>query len=160
MTERFIPWWRTRTLREQRLLLAMFGLLGAVLAWLLILRPLGDALSEAREWHGDAVIAVAEARAQAAAIAQLQNAAPVRLSAPVATIVGQAATAAGFTPTRVEAEGGDRVTIVISAVRPQAFFGWVGQMESGQGLIVERLSATANSDQTLAVEATFRARGG
>ena len=35
-------WWRERSLREQRLLLVMLGLLVLVLGWLLIIRPLGD----------------------------------------------------------------------------------------------------------------------
>ena len=49
MRDGFKLWWRTRTLREQRLLLALAGIAAIVLAWLLVVRPLGDALSEARE---------------------------------------------------------------------------------------------------------------
>jgi hypothetical protein len=33
-------------------------------------------------------------------------------------------------------------------------------METSRGLVVERLRATANSDQTLSVQVTFRARSG
>ena len=160
MNESFKRWWQGRTLREQRLLLAMFGLLALVLAWLLVVRPLGDALSNARERHGAAVVAVAEARAKADAIARLQGVAPARLAVPLDSLLSQSATEAGFPITRVEREGLNRATLVVESVRPQAFFGWVGRMESANGLIVERLSATANSDQTLAVQISFRARGG
>jgi general secretion pathway protein M len=153
-------WWRTRTLREQRLLLAMAGLLGIVLLWLLILRPLNDSLSQARERHGAAVLALAEARAQAAAIGSLQQRRPAALGAPLEVVLNQSASEAGFTPARVQRDGMNQATMAFEAVRPQAFFAWVRRVESDRGLIVERLSATTNSDQTLAAEITFRARGG
>ena len=160
MTESFKSWWRTRTLREQRLLLAMFGLMAVVLAWLLIIRPLNDALSEARERHGDAARAVAEARAQVDLIEKLQQAPATPLGGPLDAVVSQSATEAGFTVSRVEREGANSATMVVDAVRPQAFFGWLDQMETSRGLIVERLRATAHSDRTLSVQVTFRARSG
>jgi hypothetical protein len=43
--------------------------------------------------------------------------------------------------------------------RPQAFFGWIGQLEA-RGLVVESMSARANADQTIAVEAVLRAGNG
>ncbi len=153
-------WWRTRTLREQRLLLAMAVLLALVLAWLLVIRPLNDSLSAARERHGAAVLALAEARTQAAAIGGLQQRRPAALGAPLDILLNQSASEAGFPVSRVEREGVNQATVVIQTVRPQAFFGWVKRMEDDRGLIVERLSATTNSDQTLAVQITFRARTG
>lgn len=158
MNESFRTWWRTRTLREQRLLLAMLGLLAVVLLWLLIVRPLGDALSRARERHADAAQALAEARAQAALISRLERAAPIAPQEPIDALISRSATEAGFPITRLEREGPDQATMVLASVRPQAFFGWVGQMESGRGLIVERLSATTNSDRTLSIQVTFRTR--
>lgn len=159
MNEPIKSWWRTRTLREQRLLLAMFGLAALVLAWLVVIRPMSDALSNAKARHNDAVLALAEVKAEADAIRSAQQAAPSNFSAPVDTILGQSANEAGFTVTRVDREGPSQATLIIAAVRAQAFFGWVAQMES-RGLIVDRLAATTNSDQTLSVQATFRARGG
>jgi general secretion pathway protein M len=153
-------WWRTRTLREQRLLLAMIAILAIVLIWLLIVRPLGDALSRARERHGAAAQAVAEARAQADLIRRLEQGAPPALGIPLDSLISQSATEAGFPVTRVERDGAGIATFVSSSVRPQAFFAWVEQMESTRGLLVERLSATTNSDQTLSVQVTFRARSG
>jgi general secretion pathway protein M len=159
MNESLKLWWRTRTLREQRLLLAMFGLVAVVLVWLLVIRPISDALSEARERHGAAVLALAEARAQATAIGTLQERRPASLGAPLDAILNQSATEAGFPVARVEREGINQATLVIESVRPQAFFAWVNRMED-RSLIVERLSARTNSDQTLGVEITFRAREG
>lgn len=160
MNDSFKSWWRTRTVREQRLLLAMFGLALVVIVWLLIVRPLGDALSEAKERHGTAAQAVAEARAQASLISGLERAAPAAAAAgPIDAIVTRAATEAGFPITRLERDGAGRATMVSNSVRPQAFFAWIDQMEASRGVLVERLSATANSDQTLSVIITFRTRG-
>src|SRR3546814_17086848 len=72
-----------------------------VFAWLLIIRPLDDALSNARERHGDAVVALAEARARAALIAGIERAEPASLGASVDTIVSAAAVAAGFSGSRI-----------------------------------------------------------
>ena len=160
MTDSFKAWWRTRTLREQRLLLAMFGLAAVVLAWLMVIRPLSDALSRARERHGEAVLALAEARAQAAAITRLEQAPAAALTGPLDSLLNGAATDAGFTVARVEREGGNQATLVLQSARPQAFFAWVNQMEENNRLIVERMTATTNADQTIAVTVTFRARGG
>jgi general secretion pathway protein M len=160
MSESFKIWWRTRTLREQRLLIAMVSLVVVVFLWLLVIRPINDSLSEARERHGAAVLALAEARAQAAAIGTLQQQRPAALGAPLDAILNQSATEAGFPVARVEREGVNQATLVIDSVRPQAFFAWVERMEEDRGLIVERLSARTNSDQTLGVQVTFRARNG
>ena len=153
-------WWRARTLREQRLLAIMAALLAIVLIWLLIVRPLSDALSLARERHGAAVLAVAEARAQAELVNRLEKSVPRRLAAPVDAILSRSATEAGIPIASLQPEGSGKATLASASVRPQAFFDWVSQMETGQGLIVERLSATANTDQTLSVQITFRGRSG
>ena len=158
MTERFMAWWRIRSPREQKLLLVMAGVALIVLPWLLVVRPLNDALSDARARHGAAVIAVAEAREQVAAIRSLAARGTPTLGAPIDTMLEQSATEAGFTVTQVQREGPNAARIMIDAVRPQAFFGWVEQMEMQRGLIVDRLSATTNSDRTLSVEISFRAR--
>ncbi len=159
MNENLKIWWRTRTLREQRLLIVMSALLAVVLAWLLVIRPISDRLSEARERHGAAVLALAEARARAEAIGTLQEQRPAALGAPLDSILNQSAAEAGFPIARVEREGVNQATIVFESVRPQAFFAWVGRMEEGRDLIVERMNAQTNGDQTLSVEVTFRARG-
>jgi general secretion pathway protein M len=160
MNEAAKIWWQARTLREQRLLIAMFAMMAVVFAWLLVIRPVGDALSAARERHGAAVQAVAEARAQAELVRRLEKTALPSLGGPIDSVIGRAATDAGFPISGLQREGPNQATFISNSVRPQAFFAWVDQMEAGRGLIVERLSATANSDRTLSVQVTFRTRGG
>jgi general secretion pathway protein M len=152
-------WWRGRSRRERTLLLVLGGLFLLVLLWLLVVRPVGDRLSAARERHGEAVVALAEAKAQAAAIVRLERGRPAALTGAVDGDVAAAASAAGFQLSRIEADGLDRATLAIEAARPQALFAWVAEMETAKGLIVERLTATANSDKSLSVRITLRRRG-
>ena len=151
-------WWRSRSRREQMLLAILFVLFGITLAWLLIVRPLGDSLAAARERHGEAVIALAEAKAGARAIGSLERSRPAALGGPVEQAVTESASAAGFQLSRIQAEAAGTVSLAIEAARPQALFAWVSEMEGGKGLIVERLTAKANSDRTLSAQITFRAR--
>lgn len=159
MTARFHAWWALRTTREQRLLLVMFALLAVVILWLGIIRPVTDALADARERHATAVTRLAEIRAGAAAYREIRRAPPQPLAAPLATLVAQSAAAAGFQPTAVTPDGASRVTVSLASARPVALFSWIAQLEA-QGIVVERLSARSNSDPTLGVELVLRARAG
>ncbi|HMJ93784.1 MAG TPA: type II secretion system protein GspM [Allosphingosinicella sp.] len=151
-------WWRARSRREQILLLILSALFGITFAWLLVVRPLGDSLAAARERHSEAVIALAEARAGAAAIGRLERDRPSSAAGPVERIVTESASAAGFQLSRIQPEGAGKVALAIEAARPQALFAWVSEMETKNGLIVERLTANANSDRSLSAQIVFRAR--
>ena len=151
-------WWRERTLREQRLLLVMLALIALVLGWLLVIRPLSDALDEAQRRHGEAVLALAQAEGRAEAARRLRGERAATAPLPVEAFVAQTSREAGFANARIVGQGPARATMTVEAVRPQAFFAWVRQMEH-RGLIVEALRARANNDRTLSVEAGFRAGG-
>lgn len=159
MTARLKTLWLARTARERWLLGVMLALVALVLAWLLILQPLGDMLSAARQRHGEAVAALAEARSQAAAIGGLEKNRPAAMTDPIEIAVAAAASAAGFQLSGLQPEGPGRVSLAIGAARPQALFGWIGQMEA-QGFIVERLTASSNPDRTLSAQIVLRRRGG
>ena len=161
MIERAKIWYVVRSRREQRLVLAMALIFAFVFIWLGIARPLNDALVDARARHTEAVIERAEARAQAAALASLRSggggARP--LTEPVETLIGRAASQAGFQLSRLQAEPGGAVSIGSEAARPQALFAWVSSLER-QGVVVATLTASANADRTVAVQASFRGRTG
>ena len=159
MTDGFLGWWRLRTSREQRLLAVMFALLALVLGWMLVVRPLGDALDSAQRRHAAAVTALAEARVRAAAGQRLQGRRVARAPLPVDAFLSRTAAEAGFAGARIEQQGPTRASLALDAARTQAFFAWVRQMEQ-RGLDVESLRARTNPDQTLAVEAAFAARTG
>jgi len=146
-------WWATRSERERKLLLVMFGLLALVLVWLLVVRPLGDALDRAKQRHNVAVLALAEARARSSPGGARTGGPP---SLPLDALVRRTATDAGFTAARVTGGGPNIARLTLDAARPQALFGWIASLEA-QGVRVERLQARANPDRTVAVEAAFSA---
>ena len=151
MKAQFLDWWRGRSVREQRLLLVMFALLAITVLWLGIYRPMQAALSNARARHQEAVIRLGEVRAAAAA---LRSGPAVGLPGPLVSVVTQAATDAGFANAVVTPQGDRRVSVSIPSARPAPFFAWIASLEA-RGIVVERLSARANSDPTLAVDASL-----
>lgn len=150
-------WWAARSQREQWLLGTMLALLAMILLWLLIARPLMSKLEEAKLRHGEAVIAVAEARGQSARARRVAASPAAAIAIPVDALIRRTAIEAGFTGARVAGRGADRASVVIGAARPPAFFAWVAALER-QGLSVESLRASANPDRTLATETLFAVR--
>jgi general secretion pathway protein M len=159
MSARLKTLWLARSARERWLLGVMLALVALVLVWLLVLRPLGDMLSAARQRHGEAVAALAEARSQAAAIAALERERPAPFAGPIDTAVAAAASDAGFQLSGLQAEGAGRVSLAIGAAKPEALFGWIDGMEA-QGYIVHSLTVSANPDRTLSARIVLRSRSG
>lgn len=159
MSARLKALWLARTSRERWLLGVMLALVALVLAWLLILRPLGDMLSSAKQRKVESVAALSEARSQAAAIGGLEKNRPAPLAGPIDAAVAAAASASGFPLSGLQPEGPGRVSLAIGAATPQALFGWIAQLEA-QGFIVERLTASSNPDRTLSAQIVLRTRGG
>ena len=159
MMARFGIWWRERSLREQRMLIVLGALLAVTILWFGIVRPLDHALADARARHGRAVLALADAKAQAASIRELERVRPPALPAPIHVYVGALAGEAGFTPAKIEPEGGDQVHVAINAARAPALLLWVNDLERRRGLVIERFSARANSDATVAADFSVRTRG-
>ena len=158
MKARFLDWWQGRSRREQRLLLALAVVAAVVLGCLLVLRPLDQALADAKDRHNEAAILLSETRARADAVAALQSKRLPALSAPLATVVSQAATEAGFTIGRLDGGADGGATLVLAAARPQALFAWLAEMERRPPIRVSQLTASTNTDQTLSVQVTFLAR--
>ena len=158
MSARLKALWLARTPRERWLLGVMLALAALVLVWFLVIRPLGDMLSAARERHGEAVEALAETRSRAAEIAVLERGGAAMIEGAIDQSVAAAASEAGFQLSALQAQGPGRVSFALGAARPQALFGWISGLE-GQGYVVERLSASSNPDRTLSAQVVLRARG-
>jgi general secretion pathway protein M len=158
MKTQFLTWWRERSLREQRLLLVMGALLAVTILWLGIYRPLQNGLSAARERHQEAVVRLGEVKGQAEALRSLRGSGSRGADGPFAAIVTASAGEAGFANATVAPQGDGRATVSIPSARPAPLLRWLAEIEAG-GAIVERMSARANTDQTLAVDMTLgRAR--
>jgi general secretion pathway protein M len=157
MIDRFRLWFAQRSLREKRLLIVMVALAAVTLVWALIIRPINDGLSTARERHQDAVILLADTQARVKAVGAIAQH-PAQIAAPLDTIIRDRANEAGFALTSVTADGPNRVQIAIATARPGALFGWIAQLESA-GIIVESLATADNGDKTVSAQISFRVRG-
>lgn len=157
MTAAALDWWRGRSEREQILLGVMGALLALVILIFAIILPIVDGLASARERLDRATIASGQVEARIAAIDAAKRAPLPPLGGPLAVIVGTAATDAGFTLERANAQGDDRVAIAIPAAKSTALFGWLNDLRT-RGIFVETINVRRNPDSSLAVEATLRRR--
>jgi general secretion pathway protein M len=157
MIAQALIWWSGRSARERILLAVMGGLIVLLLFWLLIIRPLDAAKAGALQRLDLATQAAGRVAAVADGVRQAHRLAPAALSAALPVAVGEAAQAAGFTLSRLDAQGPDRVVIGITTARSPALFTWLAGLQR-QGVIVERLTLRTNSDATLAVEGMLRVR--
>ncbi len=148
-----MSWWTARSVRERRMLAVMAGLIALALLWFAAIRPLIGARATAEARLQAASTALAQARADAASF---NRGAASRADAPrpLAPFVTASASEQGFTNMVVTGAQPDEAAITSAQVRPAAFFGWLGQLEM-RGISVRSLSASANADQTISVQATL-----
>lgn len=156
MSPVFLGWWRDRTPREQRLLIVMAALMILLLVWLMLVRPLGDALDSAQRRHAAAVVALAQAQSRAE-LGRSGESARAAAPVPVEGFLARTAAQAGFVDARIAGRGPEAAVVTIASARPPALFAWVGLMEN-RGLSVRSLRIRANDDRTVAAEIHFRAR--
>jgi len=157
MIAQALLWWSGRSERERILLGVMGILIILLLFWLLVVRPLDGARTKAEQRLELATQAAGRVAAVADGVRQARRLAPAALSAALPAAVGEAAQSAGFTMSRLEGQGPDRVVISIATARSPALFTWLAALRQ-QGVIVERLTLRTNSDATLSVEGTLRVR--
>lgn len=153
MIERLIGWYSGRSPREQRLLGIMMALLVIVIGWLGVLRPLDTGLAQARADQELAIIRLERVRSDALALEAGGTAATDTAQALVSRLADQA----GFSPTRLDPGAEGRVLTGLASAKPVALTRWLEALDA-QGVFVEQISIRPNSDATLAVDATFRAR--
>ena len=148
-------WFAGRSLRERRLILAATALAVLVLVWVGIVRPLGDALSSARERQAEATQRLAETRVSVDAVRGIRA---VSLPGSLADAVRASADQAGFALAALDSQGADRVRVGIASARGGALVGWLARLER-QGVLVDRAQLTDHGDRTVGVDLTLRARG-
>lgn len=156
---RLQSWFGALSGREQIMVGAAGALAAAVIGIYAITLPLLGAIDAKREQYSaaterrGAIVAQVDAAAGA-------NAGAVNMPAgSVQQLISQSATDAGFVLDRADGNGADKVEIVMSKAKPQAFMIWLNDWEQ-RGLLAERLTITAGTDGTIAVTATLeRPRG-
>lgn len=149
------PWWAQRTTRERGLILIMLGLLGLLLLWLLLVRPLVAAREAARTDAMAAAGRLAQAQALTAAIASR----PAASAVPVIDVLSRRLAEAGLQPARLEAQGNGQAVVEIAAISGRLLIGWAAGLEQRDGLVIERLQASRNPDQSVRVQLLVRSAG-
>ena len=151
------PWFDARSLREKRLILTMLALAVLTFVWAGVIVPVGDALSSARERHGDAVIRLAETQARVDALNKLARARPPALAGGLDAAVRTSADAAGLPLQALNQMGPDRVQVGVATARAGALLAWSSSLER-QGLLVDSVQLTDNGDRTVRADMTIRSR--
>jgi general secretion pathway protein M len=134
MIETLRTLWHERSPRERIMLSVMFALLALTILWFGVIAPTISGLEAAKARHNRAVVAVASVQGKAALLKRLNETPPPPLGAPVA----------GF------------VKLIVSA-KPAAFFKWIGSLDQ-KGVFVDQITVRTNSDATIGVDATLKAR--
>lgn len=139
-------WWAGRSLREQRLLMVMSGLLTAVLLWFAVIAP-------TIAWRAGA----AERRAESAADLALIEAGTARIAggpsamdgARIEAIARRAADAGGVNVVFNPADGG--LGFSANGATTAVLFGWFAVLQT-QGIDARELTVSENADATLNAE--------
>lgn len=155
-------WFAARSLREKRLILVMLALLALTLIWAGIIRPVGDALSSARERQADAVTRLGQTRTEVDVVRAVQSrrgpAGIAGLSGTLADAVRGRADAAGFTLASLDPQADDRVHVTLTSARPAALVAWLARLERG-GILIDSARMTDNGDRTVAADLVLKAQG-
>jgi general secretion pathway protein M len=157
MIEQIHAYWAERSEREQRLLGIMTALLAAVILWFAIIAPLKSARLDAQARLDQAILVSGQISARADALRRATRATVPPLGSSLGVAVGSSATQAGFTPTRMDPQGDDRLMIAIASAKSPALFAWLDGLEQ-RGIFAEKIAVRPNSDATVSCEATLRLR--
>lgn len=158
MIERATTWWAERSARERTMLSVMTAFIAAFLIWFAVISPLVSGLEASKTRHMRSVTDLASVQTKSTALRKLKANPPPPLGAPVTTFVALSAGEVGFTLSRNDAVGTDRASISIASAKPPALFNWLTSIDA-RGVIVDQITIRPNSDATVSVEATLKARG-
>ncbi len=146
--------WDGRTLREQRMLMAMALLVAAVVLWLGVVRPLNGWREDAADDRARAEAGLTEVRAALVRVApDAGDARPIDAQG-LEPAVRQTAEAAGLQITTGMDPSG-RLGFRVSNAPGSALFGWLAALETTHGLQPVSLGVIENADATLQVEGAF-----
>jgi general secretion pathway protein M len=151
-------WFRSRTTREQQLILLMLAIAVPMLAWLLVVRPLDAAYNAALDEH---LVAI-DRHGRVLALAEAAKSKPSRpLEADktdLQLVVMEAAAQAGITIESANPSGANAVDVAVAGGRATALGQWLAQFEA-RGIAVQQMSMTPLPDGTVNMSARLARRG-
>ena len=149
--------WTERSGRERQLLAVMLALAAILLLVFAIVRPIAAARKAAHERLDRATLDAGQIGALSDNLRRARKEVPPPLTGALVLAVSQSANAAGFTLAGLDPQGTDRVGFTMASAKSAALFAWL-RVLAAQGVVVERMTLRTNSDATVAVDATLRAR--
>lgn len=153
-------WWSSLSVRERALLMVAGALIGLVVYFLGLYRPL-SAAAEASERR--ALAAIREAGAIEASASRLAAApapaAPVATGGSLRADASNLAAEAGLKIARMQPEGDRALTIVLERAPANLALGWIARLETERGIVVERLTIEQDSERAVVMEAVLVERG-
>ncbi|MCE7797497.1 type II secretion system protein M [Sphingobium sufflavum] len=146
-------WWSGLSGRERRLVTIMLLLVGGLVLWLGVWRPVEAGIASGWARYGAAVDANASVRAR---LRLIRRASGTGVVAPIGQSVAQTASEAGLTLDRSAAQGAGQMAVTIASARASAALAWLAGLEA-RGIIVETISMTPGATPgTVAVQAVLR----
>ena len=157
MTASMRAWFLGRTKREQGLIVLMLAIALPLLAWLLVVRPVGAAYDDARQDH----LAAVDRHGRVLALAEAARSTPARpveaSKADLQLVVTEAASQAGITLQGATANGANSVDVTVAGGRATALGQWLAQFEA-RGITVEQMTMTPLPDGTVNMSARLARR--
>lgn len=144
--------------REQLLVTAMLAIAVPLLVWLLIYRPVDQALVAAKERHLLAVDRHARIAMRASALERGAGLASRAPTGELALIVAESAAQAGVPLAANTAQGPARVSISITSGQARAIMKWLQELEA-RAITIEDLRMAPGADGSIAMSAQL-AKGG
>jgi general secretion pathway protein M len=151
-----IQWWRGLTRREQLLLMAASTLFVLVFGWLGIIKPLQNAGADTAARLTAATADLGEIKALTPMIRSAEARARGAMAASTIDTIRSRIAEAGLTAEGIVDDGTGRVTLRIPAIKPAALLKWIADVETIDGVIVDKLEITRNGDATVAAELGFQ----
>lgn len=154
-------WFMGRTPRERWLIALMLAIAVPMFCWLLVYRPLTNAIERAQQRHAEAVRTHALVQARLTQLEQARRptaTAPVANAAPMSLRLTEAASLAGLSLTANEPRGNNVALITLAPAAPTAALRWLRQQEE-QGIIVRELAITPQPGGQVVVTATLAKAG-
>jgi len=135
-------WWSSLQLRERRLLLLAAGLVIALLYWLVLLRPLDQARTQARGAIATLQQANASVSGPVAAIMAARKMAAPRAVRSLFALVDSSAREAGLmtAQTRVEPLGEDRVRVTMEGTNFDQLAAWLEGLDRNENVDINEWS--------------------
>ena len=148
--------WFVGLTRREKILVGIAGLLvGALVGYYGIARPMAGAMTAAQERYVDAIERQARIEAKVAALRQPVDGTASRFSGAIDIFVSQSAGETGIAVGSINPQSDNRVNMVVESAKPTALFGWLARIER-QGIAVESLSVSPAGNGTISATLTLR----